>query len=109
MLLNYREYEPIATSAIPHSRDVGDSSAMTMTATSFRSSVASSATRAVLVGGLIAGTLDAASAFYNYGRGMPLSIASGLLGRAALHGGAGTWALGLALHYLIACTAALVW
>jgi len=72
----------------------------------FRSS---NPTLAVLVGGLIAGTLDAASAFYDYGRGMPRGIATGLLGRAALHGGTGTWVLGLALHYFIACTAALIY
>ena len=76
---------------------------------SFRSSVASNAARAVLVGGLIAGTLDAAAAFYLYGWGMPRGIASGLLGRGALHGGAGIWALGLALHYFIACLAALTY
>ena len=33
---------------------------------------------------------------------IPQSIASGLLGRAAYHGGAGTAVLGVGLHYLIA-------
>jgi len=66
----------------------------------------SKALTAVLAGGLIAGTLDAASAFYSFGWGMPQGIASGLLGRSAFQGGIATWILGLALHYFIAISAA---
>ena len=69
----------------------------------------SKAVPAVLVGGLIAGTLDAASAFHSFGWGMPRGIASGLLGRSAFPGGAATWILGLALHYFIAISAAAVY
>jgi hypothetical protein len=61
---------------------------------------------AIIVGGLVAGTLDAVLAFVSFGCGMPRGIASGLLGRKALDGGAAAWALGLALHYLIALLAA---
>lgn len=55
----------------------------------------------ILVGGLSAGIIDAAFAFYMFGRGMPRHIASGLLGASALHGGAGVWLLGLACHFSI--------
>lgn len=65
--------------------------------------------QAILVGGVIAGTLDIAFALcfaaYN---GVPAprllqSIASGLLGNAAYAGGPGTAALGLGLHFAMAC------
>lgn len=68
----------------------------------------------VLQGGLIAGALDLADALILYGlRGVsPVrivqAIASGLLGRSAFEGGAATAALGVALHFFIATTAAAV-
>jgi hypothetical protein len=71
--------------------------------------------RAGLAGGAIAGVLDILAAFAVYAaRGVrPVtilqSIASGLLGASAFQGGAGTAALGLALHFLIATTAACVY
>jgi hypothetical protein len=40
---------------------------------------------------------------------VPLVIAAGLLGRSALHGGAGTYALGILLHFFIATSAAAVY
>ncbi len=40
---------------------------------------------------------------------MPLGIACGLLGMKAFQGGAAIWTLGLALHFLIAFTAAAVY
>ena len=61
---------------------------------------------AILVGGLIAGTFDLICAFLTYGWGVPRGIAAGLLGRSALHGGAGVWILGVLLHYFIAYSAA---
>ena len=61
---------------------------------------------AIAVGGLIAGTLDLTQACILFGWDIPLSIAGGLLGRQAVHGGAGTYALGVLLHYFIACSAA---
>lgn len=68
---------------------------------------------AILTGGLIAGTLDAISAFITFGWGMTYGIASGLLGSKAFPaGGGGTvaiWLLGLALHYFIALSAAAVY
>jgi hypothetical protein len=64
---------------------------------------------AIIVGGLVAGTLDAVLAFVSFGWGMPRGIASALMGRKAFDGGAATWALGLALHYLIALLAAAVY
>jgi hypothetical protein len=66
----------------------------------------------VLVGGLIAGTLDIIYAIVWSGRfgispqWVLQSVASGLLGKAAFAGGAGTAALGLTSHYLIALAAA---
>jgi hypothetical protein len=64
---------------------------------------------AILVGGLIAGTLDAAVAFYTFGSRMPQGIASGLLGRSSFQGGAATWILGLGLHFFIALSMATVY
>src|SRR5258706_10334004 len=69
---------------------------------------------AILIGGLIAGILDLTSAIvitlYSHGsvKGMLQGIASGALGKSALDGGAGTAALGVAFHFLIAFTATAV-
>jgi hypothetical protein len=62
----------------------------------------SSALLAIGVGGLTAGTLDLTQAFILFGTRVPLVIAAGLLGRPAFHGGAGTYALGVMLHFFIA-------
>jgi hypothetical protein len=76
---------------------------------------ARSGARAILWGGLAAGTLDLAAALVLYGlRGArPIrilqAISSGLLGAAAFQGGAATAALGVALHFLIAFGAAAVY
>jgi hypothetical protein len=69
----------------------------------------------IFLGGLIAGTLDICAAcltaWLRAGVG-PVrvlhSVASGLLGPAAFTGGAKTAVLGLALHFLIATTATIV-
>lgn len=61
---------------------------------------------AIAVGGLTAGTLDLAQACILFGARIPLVIAAGLLGREALQGGALTYALGVLLHFFIACSAA---
>ena len=73
-----------------------------------------SALLAIAAGGLIAGTLDLTQAFILFGHRVPLVIAAGLLGRQALHPGAGstwsppilkasaTYALGVLLHFFIA-------
>lgn len=63
----------------------------------------------IFVGGLIAGAMDLTAAFLTYGLGAPLGIAGGLLGRSALQGGAGTYMLGVLLHFFIACSAAAVY
>ena len=72
--------------------------------------------RAILIGGLAAGTLDILDAviFSYLWRGVSptrvlQAIASGLLGRTAFDGGLATAALGLALHFFIALTAATVY
>ena len=66
--------------------------------------------RAVLaigVGGLVAGSLDLTQACVLFGWDIPLSIAGGLLGPRAFHGGAGIYVLGVLLHFFIAfCFAA---
>src|SRR5437899_6304460 len=65
-----------------------------------------SALLAIAVGGLSAGTLDLLQACILFGWDIPLVIAGGLLGRQAFQGGAGTYVLGVVLHFFIACTAA---
>lgn len=64
---------------------------------------------AIAVGGGIAGALDLLQAGLLFGWKIPLAIAAGLLGRQALHGGVGTYVLGVLLHFFIACTAAAVY
>ncbi len=71
--------------------------------------------RAILAGGLAVAVLDALDALvaYKLAFGMtPVAIyqfvASGLLGQSAYAGGAATALLGLAMHFLIAFTAAAV-
>jgi hypothetical protein len=57
-------------------------------------------------GGLIAGTIDIAQAFFFFGRRVPLGISAALLGKAAERAGpvAAVYVLGLVLHYCIATT-----
>ncbi len=69
-------------------------------------SVKRSAVLAIAVGGGVAGTLDLLQACVLFGWDIPLVIAGGLLGQSAFHGGAGTYILGVLLHYFIACSAA---
>jgi len=64
---------------------------------------------AIAVGGGIAGTLDLLQACVLFGWDIPLVIAGGLLGKEAFHGGAGTYVLGVALHFFIACSAAAIY
>ncbi len=68
-----------------------------------------SALLAIAVGGGIAGVLDLLQACILFGWDIPLVIAGGLLGREAFHGGAGTYILGVLLHFFIACSAAAVY
>ena len=69
---------------------------------------------AILLGGAIAGTLDITYAIgFSALRGVPpvrilQSVASGLLGAPAFHGGLQTAALGLVLHFCIALSAAAI-
>ena len=64
---------------------------------------------AIGVGGLVAGALDLTQACILFGWDIPLVIAAGLIGRQAFHGGAGTYVLGVCLHFFIACSAAAVY
>src|SRR5690349_7234332 len=59
-----------------------------------------------MTGGVAAGTLDLLQACILFGWDIPLAIAGGLLGKKAFTGGAGTYILGVALHYFIAISAA---
>ena len=68
-----------------------------------------SALLAIGVGGLIAGTVDLLQACILFGWDIPLAIAAGLLGRQAFQGGAGTYVLGVFLHFFIALSAAAVY
>ncbi|HET7205598.1 MAG TPA: hypothetical protein VFI95_03370 [Terriglobales bacterium] len=63
---------------------------------------------AIAVGGLIAGTLDLTQACILFGWKIPLVIAAGLLGKQAFDGGAGTYVLGVLLHFFIAFSATTV-
>jgi len=58
---------------------------------------------------LIAGALDLLQASILFGWDIPLDIAGGLLGPKALHGGVGTFILGVVLHFFIACSAAAIY
>jgi hypothetical protein len=68
-----------------------------------------SALLAIGAGGLIAGALDLTQACILFGWRIPLTIAGGLLGPNARHGGVGTYALGVVLHFFIACSAAAIY
>ena len=74
-----------------------------------RQSTKQNALLAIAVGGGIAGTVDLLQACIHFGWDIPLSIAGGLLGRQAVHGGAGTYLLGVLLHFFIACSAATIY
>jgi hypothetical protein len=69
----------------------------------------SNAVLAIAVGGLAAGALDLAQALILFSKKVPLAIAAGLLGPKAFHGGAGTYILGVLLHFFIACSAAAIY
>jgi hypothetical protein len=64
---------------------------------------------AIAAGGLVAGTLDLAQALILFSKKIPLAIAAGLLGPQAFRGGAGTYILGVLLHFFIACSAAAIY
>jgi len=66
---------------------------------------------AILWGGLAAGVLDLTAAFLRWGKPIRITqgIASGLIGPRAFQGGWGTVALGTALHFFIALSAAAVY
>ena len=85
---------------------IGDSALATVTT---QQSAKHNALLAIAVGGVIAGTLDLLQACILFGWDIPLSIAGGLLGRQAVHGGAGTYILGVLLHFFIACSAAAIY
>jgi len=70
---------------------------------------AKSAMLAIAVGGTIAGTIDLLQACILFGWDIPLVIAGGLLGKGAFSGGAGTYVLGVFLHFFIAFSAAAVY
>ncbi len=64
---------------------------------------------AIGVGGAIAGTIDLLQACILFGWDIPLAIAGGLLGKQAFEGRAGTYILGVFLHFFIAFSAASVY
>jgi hypothetical protein len=68
-----------------------------------------SALLATGIGGFVAGTLDLLQACILFGWDIPLAIAGGLLGKKAFAGGAGTYVLGVILHYFIATSAAAIY
>jgi hypothetical protein len=65
------------------------------------------AATAIGIAGLVAGSLDLLQACILFGWHVPKVIAAGLLGPGVIRGGgAGTYLLGVVLHYFIACSAA---
>ena len=64
---------------------------------------------AIGVGGLVVGTLDLTQACILFGTRVPLAVAAGLLGPGALHGGTGTYILGVLLHFFIAFSATAIY
>jgi hypothetical protein len=69
-----------------------------------------SAFLAIAVGGLTAGTLDLTQAVVLFGWKIPLVIAGGLLGLQVVEdGGPAIYALGVLLHYIIACSATAIY
>ena len=73
------------------------------------SSANKSALLAIGAGGLIAGALDLTQACILFGAKIPLVIAAGLLGQRAFNGGAGTYILGVCLHFFIAFSATAIY
>jgi len=73
------------------------------------------AIRTILWAGLVAGTLDLTAALVVYTRSGPAAIhllqgiASGLIGKAAMGGGAATAALGVVCHFFIATSWAAIY
>jgi hypothetical protein len=61
---------------------------------------------AIVTAGFVAGSIDLAQAYFFFGQRVPFLIAGGLLGRQAFQRGAGTYALGIFLHFFIACSVA---
>ena len=78
-------------------------------AQSERRSEIGSALMAIAAGGVAAGALDLTQACILFGWRIPLVIAGGLLGPQAIHGGAGTYLLGVLLHFVIALSAAAIY
>ena len=64
---------------------------------------------AIGVGAFVGGTVNILVVCIQAGWVIPLYIAAGLLGKQAIHGGAGTWVFGLVLHFFIACTWATIY
>jgi hypothetical protein len=87
---------------IPDSASIRDSAAETPT-------LKKSVLPAIAVGAFIGGTVDILFVCIQEGWDIPLYIAAGLLGPRAIQGGAGTYLLGLLLHFFIACSWATVY
>lgn len=69
----------------------------------------SSALKVISIGGLSAGIIDLLHACILFGWDIPLAIAAGVLGKQAFQGGAGTYVLGVVLHFFIALSAATIY
>ncbi len=85
------------------------SASESMSAAVERPTVKRNVVLAVAVGAFVGGTVNILWVCIQEGWDIPLYIAAGLLGRQAVHGGVGTWVLGLALHFFIACIWAAVY
>ena len=71
--------------------------------------VKDTAVKAIFIGGVAAGIVDLLHACILFGWDIPLAIAAGVLGKQAFQGGAATYALGVLLHFIIACSAATIY
>lgn len=68
-----------------------------------------SALLAIGVGAILGGTVDLIGACLGEGWDIPLYVAAGLLGRQAIHGGVGTYIVGVLCHFVIVFSAATIY
>ena len=64
---------------------------------------------AILAGAFVGGTVNILVVCIPHDWDIPFYIAAGLIGKRAIHGGAGMWVLGMGLHFFISCIWATVY
>ena len=77
--------------------------------TARNSTVKKNVVLAIAVGALVGGTVNILWVCIPHDWDIPFYIAAGLIGKRAIHGGAGMWVLGMGLHFFISCIWATVY